>query len=111
LLTPSWIYLSFSGTVSGSFAPDPSRRYTLLRIAFDHSHSVAGPGGLGTCGGAGDPMLFEIGEFTLNDVDQRGKATWENCLLAWNQPPYSPDCPLVVPVKNQTWGQIKTLYR
>ena len=111
LLTPPWNYISFTGTADGSFTPIPAQRYTLLRIAFDHASSVAGPGGPGTCGGAADPLAFEIGEFTLNGVDQRGRATWENCLLTWNQPWNSPNCPLVVPALSRTWGQIKTLYR
>jgi hypothetical protein len=105
-------YLIVDGTADGSFVPDPTRRYTLIRMAFDHSGSVAGPSGAGTCGYADWALQFEIGELTLNGLDQRGRITWENCVLAWNgQPGGSYDCPLVVPVMNRTWGQIKTLYR
>lgn len=108
---PFNVYLVVVGTADGSFVPDPGRRYTLIRIAFDHALSVAGSGAPGTCGGADDPLQFEIGESQLNGVDQRGVATWENCLLTWNREWISPQCPLIVPVRNRTWGQIKTLYR
>jgi hypothetical protein len=109
---PPLAWLWIEGVATGSFTPDPTRRYTLARIAFDHSGSGVGFGApAGTCGAAEMPLLFEIGEFELNGVDQRPLATWENCLLTWNWSWSAANCPLVVPVRNRTWGQIKTLYR
>jgi hypothetical protein len=103
--------LIVDGTADGSFTPDPARRYTLVRMAFDHSGSVAGLGGPGTCGYADWGLWFQIGELYLNGVDERGRAIWENCVLAWNTPAGPFDCPLVVPTRKHTWGQVKTLYR
>jgi hypothetical protein len=110
-LTPGLTGLTITGTASGPFTPDPAKRYTLARIAFDHASSVSGPGGPGTCGGAQQPFRFRIGDFYLNGADQRGHVTWENCIAAWNSDPDFADCPLIVPVKNRTWGQIKSFYR
>jgi hypothetical protein len=110
-LTPGLSGITITGTRTGSFTPDPNKRYTLARMAFNHSGSVAGAGGSGTCGGADQPLRFRIGDLYLNGVDQRGHATWENCIAAWNSDPDFTDCPLVVPVKNRTWGQIKSFYR
>jgi len=110
-ITPPISGLRIDGVGGGSFTPDPAVRYTLIRIAFDHSGSVAGPGGPGTCGGADQPLLFMIGSLTLNGVDQHDLVTWDNCMLTWNTPSYPHDCPLIVPVKNLTWGRIKALYR
>ncbi len=110
-LTPPISGITITGSGAGAFTPDPMRRYTLVRFAFDHSHSVAGAGGSGTCGGADQPLSFLIGDLFLNGVDQRARATWENCVVTWNSPAFQGDCPLVVPVRNRTWGQIKSFYR
>jgi hypothetical protein len=110
-IAPPLVWLIVEGTAEGSFMPDASRRYTLIRMAFDHSGSVAGDAGAGTCGHVDRPLLFEIGELSLNRVDQRGRVTWENCVLGWNAQTGNVDCPLVVPVRNRSWSQIKTLYR
>jgi hypothetical protein len=51
------------------FAADPTRRYTLWVINFDHSYSVAGPGSPGsTCGGAEQSLNFDVvnSEFLLS---------------------------------------------
>jgi hypothetical protein len=109
--TSPWWFLVVDGTADGSFTPDSTRRYTLIRMTFDHSGSVAGDGGAGTCGGGIRPLLFEVGELSLNGVDQRGRVTWENCVLSWNGQTGPVDCPLVVPTKNGSWGQVKVHYR
>jgi hypothetical protein len=108
---PFFVSLVVSGTADGSFKPDPGRRYTLIRIAFDHAQSVAGPGGPSTCGGATDPFSFETAEFYWNGVEQPAQVVWDNCTLTWNSSVAFTKCPLVTPVRNRTWGQIKTLYR
>lgn len=111
-VAPPLLWLRIEGTVTGSFTPDPARRYTLVRIAFDHSGSRTGwDAPAGTCGAAEKSVQFEMGEFVLNGVDQRPLANWENCLLTWNSPWSAANCPLVVPVQNRTWGQVKALYR
>jgi hypothetical protein len=110
-VAPDRFFLTIDGGGAGSFTPNPSQRYTLVRIAFNHANSVAGAGTPGSCGGADQPLQFAIGDLYLNGVDQRGRADWENCLLTWNTAWYAPDCPLYVPVKNRTWGQIKSMYR
>ena len=110
-LIPGLSGITIDGAGAGAFTPNPSQRYTLVRIAFNHANSVAGAGAPGSCGGADQPLQFAIGDLYLNGVDQRGIADWENCLLTWNTAWSSPPCPLFVPVKNRTWGQIKSLYR
>jgi len=108
------LFVVVDGTADGSFTPDPTQRYTLIRMAFDHASSVTGDSGEGSCGHAEWPLRFEIGDLYLNGVDQRGRVNWDSCVLAWNgyaPGPGSEDCPLVVPANNRTWGQIKTIYR
>ena len=100
--TSPFLFLIVDGTADGSFTPDPTQRYTLIRMAFDHAGSVAGSSGAGSCGYAEWPLLFEIGDLHLSGVDQRSRVNWDSCILAWNGQAPDPDCvdcPLVVPAK------------
>jgi hypothetical protein len=98
------------------FATDPDVRYTVARLAFDHSHSVVGEAapGSGDCGQVEVPVCFAansphylIGrtEFPL-PLDSE-YLTWQDFNASHPDRP----CPAAVPAQAKTWGQIKSQYR
>ena len=90
-----------------TFDPDPSSRYTLWTIAFDHTYSQAGPGEPGYCGGADAPVSIAVGrvEYAQEDgqkiIAQTAPGDVNPCL--WNQS--------VVPTQSTTLGRVKSQYR
>ncbi|MGH7725735.1 MAG: hypothetical protein ACREOU_09935 [Candidatus Eiseniibacteriota bacterium] len=96
------------------FVPDSDLRYTVARLAFDHSHSVVGPSppGSGNCGRVEQPACFGavsrylIGSTELPLPHDSDFLTWQD----YNEVRFTP-CPAAVPAQAKTWGQIKSQYR
>lgn len=111
-ITDPYVYLNVAATVSPAFVPDPAVRYALVHFVYDHTHSVAGPSGTGTCGGAAVLQCFGISGAGLNSGFTPGvDYVWANDMITWQQPDHSGVCPYAVPIRRATWGLIKTLYR
>jgi len=90
-----------------TFTPDPSKRYVVWKISFNHQYSVLGSDAdPNTCDGAGLKLEF---------------FAWPSILLASNRTvaptPEPLDMPVTwngdTPVRTQvtTWGRLKSLYR
>lgn len=93
-----------------SFAPDPSRRYGVVTIAFDHELAET------NCEGASAPLcfLFLPGSAVYLAAGTYDIVAPENDRLTWNDHSLEPDCSLrmtPLPVRQSTWGQVKVLYR
>lgn len=99
-----------------NFAPDPAVRYAIARLAFDHSHSVAGyaPPVSGNCGSADVEVCFAISGFYFTGPPSGGSLPFDSDYLTWqdfNATHTSRPCPAAVPARPATWGQIKGQYR
>ena len=111
-LTDPHVYLWVNAHVTPSFTPDPGARYALAHLVYDHTHSVAGPSGAGTCGEADQLACFGIVGTTINSGSFPGTDfVWTNDMITWQQPGHSGICPYAVPANPTTWGRIKVLYR
>jgi hypothetical protein len=89
-----------------TFTADPATRYTLWRLSFDHSNSVAGAGGGGACGGADKSEEFIVvsSEFLLASGDLVHPLASPEQRITWNgNPP--------VPTRTVTWSSVKGMYR
>jgi len=100
------------------FVPDPAVRYTVARLAFDHSHSVAGfaAPGSGNCGQVDEGECFALGYATYSGGGPGGELPLESDFLTWqdfnaNLYPGARPCPAAVPTRSATWGAIKSQYR
>jgi hypothetical protein len=93
-------------------AVNPGTRYLLVRIGFDLSQAVPGPGTPGiTCGGFEEPMCFRLSNASFLDTNNVEKLfNRSNPMLAvsFNG---AGVCPGAVPAKPATWGSIKGQYR
>lgn len=107
-VTDHRLHITISGTAPAGPAPDPSARYALARLNFDHSASVAGLSAPpGKCAGADFLQCFGIEYATLN-----GSApVLENGTLTWNLPSAPGVCPIPVATHAATWGRLKAIYR
>jgi hypothetical protein len=97
-----------------NFAPDPAVRYTLVRLAFDHSNSVAGPSTPGHCGSADVPKCFALVGSYYSGLPNPTGLVFDSDYLTWqdfNDSHGERPCPLAVPARATTWGQIKGMYR
>lgn len=112
-----------------SVTPDPSTRYTLWSITFDHTHSIDGesPQDPSLCGGAEDYVGFNLTQAIL--LGTSGQATEfagcdtplpsGNIAAHWNgfyfcaggpiSRPSSDTC-APVPVRASTWGRVRATY-
>lgn len=91
-----------------SFVPDPARRYGVVTIAFDHELAET------ACEGATAPLCFVLGGGFYEAAGTLDLVVLENDRLTWNDHAPEPDCsprmpPL--PVRQSTWGWVKSLYR
>jgi hypothetical protein len=92
--------------------PSAGTRYFLARFQFDHLFSVTGPAYPGlTCGGLEESMCFVL--TSARWLDSR-LLTLDlglgQSFLTFNNSGNSIGCP-TVPVRNRTWGSIKSQYR
>ena len=95
-----------------AFLADPSQRYTLFKLVFDHAHSVAGAGGPGTCGQVEEPMCVNLVDSSLlGGTGQPEEFAFERSFVTWQDPANTTNCPGATPVRAKTWGAIKATYR
>lgn len=94
---------------SAVYLPDDGPEYALCHIAISRAHTT-GPGAcagcaLGACMIAEQLVLYQDSpgpSFTLTTPLHTAFATWNNAY---------PNCSADVPVRNRSWGQVKSLYR
>jgi hypothetical protein len=94
------------------FTPDPTVRYSLWQIAYDHTNSAAGEAGGGSCGGAEIQMCFKYGG-TWTDAEGTTRYFNDFGCPHWQAPDWlgsSCNC-LCVAARGSTWGRLKGLYR
>jgi hypothetical protein len=97
---------------TGGVVPDPAQRYGLLRFVFDHTNSVAGPSGAGTCGYVEEPMCMHLTYSGLsNAAHQNVFVALEQEYLSWQDPANALGCPGASPAQPKTWGALKATYR
>ena len=96
-------------------AADPSKRYALWKITFDHSNSVAGEAEptSGNCGHADVPLCFQFDFVQLLRADGVVVSpTFDNPSITWQG---ESACTGLqggkVPAAAATWGRIKAGYR
>jgi len=89
------------------FVPDPTKRYVLWRIFFNHQYSIAGQDSdPETCDGAGQTLGFKAVPAFLLTTNQWWAAAHDpqDMPVTWNG-----DAPVrTIPL---TWGKVKSLYR
>jgi len=96
---------------TGSPAADPTKRYFLARIRFDHTKSVPGETVPEVnCGGFEQSMCFKLSQAqyllqddTVRDFGRQGVPT-----LSFNSPAA---CVGATPVQPTTWGRLRDTYR
>jgi hypothetical protein len=82
------------------------QKYELLRLAVGHSKSV----GAGACTGCAIGAKFELVYVRVFNTTGGGWGEGAfSSTVTWQEP--STECQLITPVKNRTWGQLKSLYR
>ena len=101
-----------------NFAPDPAVRYTLVKLVFDHSHSVVGAAaaGSGDCGSAERAVCFGLGGASYVTGFGQTALALDSDYLTWqdynaNLYPGARPCPAAVAARAATWGAIKVQYR
>jgi len=88
---------------------DPAKIYRLAKITFDHSQSVTGLSGVGTCGQADDPMCIHLERATFTESGSEGQ--WPaGGFVDWVGQVSGGAC-LCDPAKPATWGDLKARYR
>jgi hypothetical protein len=103
-------FIEISGVAPAGPAPDPSARYALVRLDFDHSASIAGSSAPpGKCAGADFSECFGIESASLNGSFE--DPVLENGMLTWNVPSTPGVCPFRVATRAATWGRLKAIYR
>jgi hypothetical protein len=98
-----------SVTLDPEATHDPGVRYTLARLAFDHTQSVTGTAGPGQCGGAETPLCMSMAVLAGSSFNFLQQVPMEVDYLKW-QGFSAGQCPLAVPSRATTWGQIKSQY-
>ena len=99
-----------------AFNATDSQRYLLAKIVFDHTNSVVGTGGPGTCGEVDAAMCFNIvgGNLLLvgGTKAESTPFTFERSYVTWQDPTNASLCPGgAVPAQAKTWGAIRAQYR
>jgi hypothetical protein len=95
---------------------NPATRYFLMSLEFAHTYSVVGPGEPGsTCGGFENAICFWLMNDKLQYLDAAGHEQSLEPFIGqyfatFNNAANGMGCP-AVPVRNRTWGQIKSQYR
>lgn len=88
--------------------------YTMWRVTFDHSASVTGPSGAGTCGGAEQIQCIGLNNAQLNLSAGPNEpfiyAVPQDQFIWWNNPS-APNSGCAVPTQASTWGRLKGQYR
>jgi hypothetical protein len=91
-----------------AFTPDPSVRYAIATLEFDHSHSATSLAYPTACSDADLPFCFLVYEATVARpgfvIEPLGV---ESGLLSWQNAAGTVDCNAAVPVHVATWGRLK----
>jgi hypothetical protein len=113
LTQPGQTILQVQLALDPFFGALQSQRYEFVKLVFDHTNSVTGPGGAGTCGFADAPMCVNIAFATLNLAGGESTSyTYERSYVTWQDPTNSRNCPGgATPAQAKTWGAIKDQYR
>ena len=98
---PSVLVLDVTVTIDPPFTFDPSKRYGLATLSFDHSASVTGAGDASHCGGAETGLCFVLWTGAAG--------TPELPALAWQGGGEA--CAGILPTRATTWGAVKQIYR
>lgn len=88
--------------------PVPGVEYYMFKLTILFDKTV----GSGSCEGCGEGVCIVLNEVRFVDLSQndviltapllRNHVTWQGGI---------PDCPAATPVRNRTWGAVKSLYR
>jgi len=96
----------------GSPGADPSKRYFLARIRFDHTKSVVGDSApWGSCGGLEQSMCFKLGDAQYagqDDIVRNFGRSTPTPTLSFNS---VAACVGATPAHATTWGWIRGAYR
>lgn len=89
---------------------DANTEYNAFRLAIDHARTV----GAGSCAGCEQAVCVVATSFQLYQPVEVEPVPVEAVtapvsFVTWQS--VIPECPAYVPVRNRTWGAIKTLYR
>jgi hypothetical protein len=104
---PHW-NLYIRGVIDPPLEPDPGTRYTLAVLQYDHRRSAAGTQDPAVaCGDAEQGRCFAIASAGTSTEP----LLFENGFVSWQDPANLSGCPGSTPVRNHTWGRIKSLYR
>jgi hypothetical protein len=105
----------FNAYPFGNATVDPTTRYFLERVVFDHEYSVTGAGEPGmNCGGFEESICFKLARAWYLDFDgvehDFGRDGGEAAIpvLTFNGPEA---CVGATPVRSTTWGSLKNQYR
>jgi hypothetical protein len=101
LCIPPVVVLHASVTIDPPFTFDPSKRYGLATLSFDHSASVIGAGDASHCGGAETGLCFVLWPGQAG-TPELPALTWQGGGEA---------CTGFVPTRATTWGAVKQIYR
>ncbi|MFN8589161.1 MAG: hypothetical protein U0704_15320 [Candidatus Eisenbacteria bacterium] len=102
--------LAFAMPNDSAHALDPGTEYLAYRVTLRHDATV----GAGACAGCGQnacivttsARIYQPYEF---DPSSHELVTNPVPVLSWQAE--VPQCPAIVPVRNRTWGSLKTRYR
>jgi hypothetical protein len=92
-----------------------SREYNAFQLTLDTDNTVDDPdNGVSICTGCATPLTLVLQQLTVWDEANGGsfEASTDplvNRCITWQSS--TVDCRWVVPTHNQTWGQLKSLYR
>lgn len=111
-ITEPGFRLHITAAAPPGFTPDPTARYALAVVDFDHSATTTGlvdpPG---RCGGGDLPFCFGIESLSLNGGLPGRDFVLEDDLLTWNLASTPGRCPFPVAARSSTWGRLKAIYR
>jgi hypothetical protein len=104
--------MDISNAYASGFTPDPSVRYTVWDLNFDHSGSAAGVAPGAACGFADTPLCISIVSTELLLAGNISETfDIENGSIRWNDPDNDLNCPPPTQTHTGTWGRVKGLYR
>jgi len=99
--------IGVTGYLDPPLAADIPGRVGLVTLEFDHALTGT------TCRGETSPMCFHVSYPTYNLAGvpfQLPFAVVDN-YISWQDAPNTLGCPGATPVRAQTWGRVKVLYR
>jgi hypothetical protein len=102
------IVVNLTMPVQAAGPVEPGTEYHAFTVRIRNDDTAGSSG----CGGCNIPACIVLNEIFLSQAGENVGIinTLNSNYIQW-QSGFIPGCPFVVPVKNRTWGAVKTLYR